>query len=165
MAWNIHSDANRFGWDNTTSALAVQEKRRWCQQPTLCHTGPAPPKQLNNGCDITVLNTTKTAKAWWVNERTQLAFCPLWSAVEKEEKPDLHHGCDLRKEGLLRRPHGKSSLDEVRKLRESFFEHAKRNLLWNTIHVHKKTRHNCCFHEIYCRDEWCIKREQQKRHA
>lgn len=57
MAWNHHSDATRFGWDNNMSALAVWEKRRRCQRTTWRHTAAAPQRSLN-GCDIIKLNTT-----------------------------------------------------------------------------------------------------------
>lgn len=49
-------------------------------------------------------------------EDTQLAICPLWSAVEKEEEPDPHCGCDLRRtrnveEGVTG-PHWSSQADQ-----------------------------------------------------
>ena len=69
-AWNIHSDANHPGHNSTVSLLTAQDKRRFCQQSTMCHTGPMAPQQPINGYDITALNTTKTARAWWVKKDT-----------------------------------------------------------------------------------------------
>lgn len=105
------------------------EKRRWCQQPTLRHTGPIAPQQLINGCDITVLNTTKTSKAWWVREDTIRHLFILISSWKRKIQICLI--VVIKQNGLLTRPHGYLSLVEVKHTRDSIFKHAKRNVLWN----------------------------------
>lgn len=84
----------------------------------------------NNGCDITALKTTKTAKAWWVREDTNglLSTSPwLW----------------FKNRGGYFLTWEAPPLLKVKHTRGSKMKHGKRKLLSNVIHDKWKHQYNC----------------------
>lgn len=131
LAWNIPSDAHHFGWDSANVSTHSSREQKVMPES---HIVPRRTKS-NNGCDITALKTTKTAKAWWVREDTiGLLSTSPWLWFKKQRVFFFFF--------FLSRPCGKPPLLEVKHTRGSIIKHGKRKLLSNVIHDKWKKQFN-----------------------